>query len=275
MNNQLAVSDDFQRSMIDLEQTNQMCHALMNTPHYAKLGEVGIYTIVQRARSIGINPMEALNGGMYFLKGKVELSAATMNCMIRAKGHSIIKDDRSTREICILRGKRCDNGDTWTASFSIQEAQTAGIYKDVWVKYPEDMLFNRALSRLARQLFPDVIKGCYVEGEIREAVAAEQDPVRAIEAPKTEVISSDQAVELSSLLKKCSPEFQEEIRIFCHRTRISESLDGLPMSLFDRLQKAIYKKIDEMKVCDTEVVAVEEIEVEVEVIEEPQVALEA
>jgi hypothetical protein len=110
---------------------------------------------------------------MYFVNGKVELSANAMNYMIRSKGHSITKDAKSTPLVCILHGKRIDNGDTWVASFSIDEAKRAGIYKNTWEKYPEDMLFARALTRLARQLFPDVIKGCYVEGEIRDAVEAE------------------------------------------------------------------------------------------------------
>lgn len=165
--------EDFNRSLQEIEQTQRMAAALMRTPHYAKIGEVGVFTIVQKAKSIGIPVLDALNGSMYFVNGKVELSANAMNYMIRSKGHSITKDAKSNSGICILHGKRIDNGDTWVASFSIEEAKKAGIYKNVWEKYPEDLLFARALTRLARQLFPDVIKGCYVEGEIRDAVDAE------------------------------------------------------------------------------------------------------
>lgn len=165
--------NEFNRSLMEIEQTQRMAAALMKTPHYAKIGEVGVFTIVQKAKSIGIPVLDALNGSMYFVNGKVELSANAMNYMIRSKGHSITKDPKSSPGMCILNGRRADNGDTWIASFSIEEAKRAGIYKNTWEKYPEDMLFARALTRLARQLFPDVIKGCYVEGEIRDAVEAE------------------------------------------------------------------------------------------------------
>src|ERR1044071_6899883 len=137
----VALPDEFSRSLQEIEQTQNMCKQLMKTAHYHKIGEVGIFTIVQKARSIGLNPLDALNGAMYFVNGKVELSANTMNYLIRAKGHSIVRDDKSNQEICILKGRRADNGDTWTASFSIKEAKIAGIYKNTWEKYPEDMLF--------------------------------------------------------------------------------------------------------------------------------------
>ena len=158
-------------SINEMHFTQKMCQMLLQSPHYKKMGADGIFAIVEKARSIGISPTAALNGGMYYLKGKVEMSAAMMNQLIRKEKHSISKDRKSNDTICILHGKRADNGDTWTESFSIDDAITAGIYKDdgVWKKYPKDMLFARTLSRLARQLFPDVIHGCYVSGEISDA----------------------------------------------------------------------------------------------------------
>src|SRR6266403_4249392 len=203
-------NDEFSNALVELEQTQKMCATLMKTPHYARMGEVGIFTILQKARSVGLNPLDALHGGMYFVNGKLELAANTMNYMIRQKGHSITKDPKSNNHICILRGKRADNGDTWTSSFSIDEAKKAGIYKNVWEKYPDDMLFARALTRLARQLFPDVTKGCYVEGEISQAVDAERAPnqnkaeLEVVPNPEP-LITIDQAHELEKVLNDCDP----------------------------------------------------------------------
>jgi len=55
-----------------------------------------------------------------------------------------------------------------TTSFTYVEAVKAGLVKQGggWTKWPKDMCFARALSRLARQLFSDVIGMGYVEGEI-------------------------------------------------------------------------------------------------------------
>lgn len=167
MSNVIKIQD---AAIEEIQNTQKMCQMLMKTPHYQKIGAEGIFAIVEKAKSIGVSPLEALNGGMYYVKGKVELSAALMNQLIRSAGHSITKDKRSNDQVCILHGKRADNSDTWVEGFSLDEAKQAGIYTSTWLKYPRDMLFARALSRLARQLFPDVIKGCYVQGEISAAI---------------------------------------------------------------------------------------------------------
>jgi hypothetical protein len=216
----LVPQDDFSNALVELEQTQKMCSQLMKTPHYARMGEVGIFTILQKARSVGLNPLDALNGGMYFVNGKVELSANTMNYMIRQKGHSITKDPKSNAQVCILHGKRVDNGDTWSSTFSIDEAKRAGIYKNTWEKYPEDMLFARALTRLARQLFPDVTRGCYVEGEISQAMEADKETkvsptkqltqMEVIEQP-IEKITKEQADELNMILDECDPKYREKV----------------------------------------------------------------
>lgn len=134
---------------------------------YAGVGnEQKILMILLAARELGIKPMMALNGGLWNIQGKIEISARLMNSMIRRAGHSImIKEINNQR--CVLEGKRTDSGDSFIAQFTIEEAQRAGLTsRDVWRKYTEDMLYARAMSRLARRLFPDVIGTAYVEGEI-------------------------------------------------------------------------------------------------------------
>ena len=152
----------------DLKNTQELCQMLLKTSHYAKIGPEGLFAIVQNAKQLGIDPMLALGGGLYYVRGKVEMSARTMNALIRSKKHSITRDKRSNDEICVLHGKRADNGDSWSESFSLDDAKKAGLYKmnSPWSSFTRDMLFARALSWLARQLFPDVIGNVYVEGEI-------------------------------------------------------------------------------------------------------------
>jgi len=190
MANEVTVKEDTQLMMAEIKNTQEMCRMLMQAPHYKRMGDEGIYAVVEKAKSIGVSPLEALNGGMYYVQGKVELTSAMMNHLIRANGHSITKDKRSDETICILHGKRKDNGDTWVESFSIQDAKQAGIYRNQWLKYPKDMLFARALSRLARQLFPDIIKGCYVQGEISDAPPL-NTPIEPIDAHKDDCVSPD------------------------------------------------------------------------------------
>lgn len=131
--------------------------------------EFAVMTIMLAARELDIPPMAALNGGINIINGKTEISARMMAALIMRRGHSI-QVMESTTENCILKGSR-SNGQTALESFTIHEAQNAGLIKDGggWKKWPKDMLYARALSRLARRLFPDVIGMGYIEGEIKES----------------------------------------------------------------------------------------------------------
>jgi hypothetical protein len=178
MSKDLIVSQDQNFDLLgDIEQTQQAVKKLLMTKHYQALGEAGIFAIIQKAKSLKINAVDALGGGLYFTNGKVGMSAEMMNTLIRSHGHSITKDQKSNDSICILHGKRADNGDTWSESFSIDDAKRAGIFKEntPWGKYPRNMCFNRALSNLARQLFPDVIKGCYEIEELKSFAESPQN----------------------------------------------------------------------------------------------------
>jgi RecT family len=169
MSKELTIQEDNYDILNDVEQTQNAVKKLLQTKHFQQLGEAGVFAIIQKAKSLKINAFDALSGSLYFLNGKTGMSAEMMNTLIRSNGHSITKDSKSNDTICILHGKRSDNGDTWTESFSIEDAKRAGIYNDKtpWGKYPRNMCFNRALSNLARQLFPDVIKGCYEIDELK------------------------------------------------------------------------------------------------------------
>lgn len=240
MNKELTVSEiNGDKVLAEIKNTDLMCRALLESPHYKRMGAEGIYAIVTKARSVGVNPMDALNGGMYYVQGKVEMTSAMMNQMIRQMGHSVTKDKRSDENICILHGKRRDNGDTWVESFSIEDAKKAGIYKNQWLKYPKDMLFARALSRLARQLFPDVIKGCYVQGEIAEApalYATEEEEILPTEislAPSAEItITEEQHQELEEWLGD-NIKLRQNILVFLKKKYGVETLRDMPPEIYD------------------------------------------
>ncbi len=153
-----------------------MAKAAVDSKMYKGVGEqAGVMMIMLSARELGIPPCQALNGGINIINGKAEISARMMSALIRKAGHEIrIKE--STENLCVLVGTRKDTGESQEASFSLEEAQRAGLVKigGGWAKWPKDMCFARALSRLARQLFSDVIGIGYVEGEI---MATDQEVV--------------------------------------------------------------------------------------------------
>ncbi len=247
--------------LAELQQTEKVVKALMATKHYAKMGAEGIYAIVQKAKSMGIDQMDALNGGIYFVSGKTEMSAQMMNRLIRSKGHSIKKDPKSTNELCILHGTRADNQDTWTCTFSLDDAKRAGIFRQggTWDKYPAAMTFSRALSMLARQLFPDIIVDCFAEGEIRDA--------GPLDATVVEVgcISGAERDQLHELLTH-DEDPAEATEVILKRLKI-ESLDDLKTDRFQAMMTWLSKRIADQNTVEAEVVVVGKDESIVEVTE--------
>ena len=168
---------------------------------YKGIGEeAGVMMIMLAARELGIPCMQALNGGLNIIQGKVEISARMMNALIRKAGHAItIKESRD--DSCTLVGRRADNGDTATVSYTLAEAQKAGLVKQGggWVKNPKDMCFARAMSRLARQLYSDVIGIGYVEGEIKATDAEVIVPELPLE--DVEVVEENEAEYIDKYLE--------------------------------------------------------------------------
>lgn len=244
----LVTVDEFDVAAKEIENTQRLCHMLMKTKHYAKLGEEGIFAVVQKAKSIGLNPLDALNGAMYYVQGKVELSANTMNYLIRSKGHSITKDAKSDKTICILHGKRADNGDTWTSSFSIDDAKKAGIYRNNWEKYTEDYLFARALTRLARQLFPDVTKGSYIEGEIQATVEQPRNIFKEAEVVKEEpkYLCPEEVLAIVKVFEEL-PQFKENVMAYLASKGIKE-ISQITPDYFDLIMQRADKFREKLKI---------------------------
>ena len=168
-------------------------------------GEAGILSMMLMARELGIPPMQALMGGLNNIQGKVEVSPRLMNSMIRKAGHKIeiLKCDNTH---CSLLGTRSDTGERLEVIYSIEDAKRAGIYKGAWEKYPDDMCFKSALSKLARRLFTDVISTAYIEGEISEPkeTLKPEDKQEAIQAeviePMVETLSFKDILEIEAMI---------------------------------------------------------------------------
>lgn len=179
-----------------------------NNPHWKKLGGNGkpeeivatILSVMLLARELGFSPMQAVSGGINNIQGKFEISARLMNQAIRARGHKM-HQKMLTDEVCTLWGKRKDTGEEMEVSYHIEEARRSGLVRDgsPWKKTPQDMLFARCISRLARRLYPDCIGSCYIEGELQETIL-KQSPSSS-ELPKKEefeVIETDGVLDIPS-----------------------------------------------------------------------------
>ena len=84
-----------------------------------------------------------------------------------------------------------NNGFTYTATFTIDDAERAGIVKagSGWDKYPANMLRWRAIGYCADIVFPDVCGGLMRPDEAGAIVDSEGEPVRIVEAAPSGSIS--------------------------------------------------------------------------------------
>lgn len=116
-----------------------------------------ILACVATGRALGLPDMAALRS-IHIVDGKATFSAELMVSLVRKRGHSITGEFADGKATAI--GKRGDNGDEMRVTWTIEMAQRAGLVgKDNWKKYPESMLWARAVSQLCRMLFADVFAG--------------------------------------------------------------------------------------------------------------------
>lgn len=155
----------------EFEIIQTIAKAAADSKYFDKMGGLpGMLSIALYAREMGVPPLSALFGGMQNVMGKIQMSPEMMMSLIRQKGHKI-EILECTDVICKIKGTRKDTGESYTSSYSISEAEKAGLVKSGsgWSKNPSDMLFARASGRLKRRLFPDVATKAYCEGELEEA----------------------------------------------------------------------------------------------------------
>lgn len=124
--------------------------------------------IVMYAMDLGIHPVTACIDGFDVIQGKIQMKPKMMSALIRKSGHSIqfIQNDNKA---CVIKGRRKDTGDECTVSFSYEDAKAAKLTgKENYSAWTADMFYNRAMGRLGRMLFADVIGGAYTDGEIED-----------------------------------------------------------------------------------------------------------
>lgn len=121
---------------------------------------------IMAGRELGIPEMASMRG-IYVANGNTELSGPLLAALIKRSKKYDYRAEEVTSERAEIRFY--ENGDeVGSASFSIEDAKRAGIYKEdsAWTKYPSDMVFWRALSRGKRRYCPEIGWGAtYVWGE--------------------------------------------------------------------------------------------------------------
>jgi hypothetical protein len=123
---------------------------------------------------LGLRPMTSLRE-VFIIEGTPSCSAKLMRALIYRGGHELHFVEQSSQR-CIVEGRRADGQGSARVTWEWEDAQRAGLVtKDVWKKYPRQMLVARATSELARLIFADVTIGYTPEELARHDLSGEYD----------------------------------------------------------------------------------------------------
>lgn len=125
-------------------------------------------------RELQMPPMMSLQS-VHVIHGRAGLYAETQRALILREGHELrFVETSDTR--CVIAGRRAGEEEWTKVSYSMQEAQRSGDFaKNTNYKTrPTEMLIARATARLARMVFPDVIKGF---GAVEELQTLDPSPM--------------------------------------------------------------------------------------------------
>jgi hypothetical protein len=146
-----------------LQQAQQMAASSIVPAEYRKRPE-NIVTAALMGRELGWGVTTAIRF-VSVIEGKPTVSPEGQLALVRRAGHSVIGETSATS--ATARGRRADTGDEMVSTFTMDDAEQAGLTrKSNWKQYPQSMCWARAVSQLCRMLFSDVLLGAaYVPEE--------------------------------------------------------------------------------------------------------------
>lgn len=223
-----------------------------------------LMNIMLTAKDLGISPMKAINGGFYVVNGKIGMSTALMADRIRKEGHSI-KIPEWTSQKCVIIGVRKDNGDSIKFEYTIEDAQLAGLTNSpTWKKFPKQMLYNRAMSTIARTLFSDVVGNAYSEDEKWDImnVPPEKRPLEDIDEEveiktitypsetiieESEKVNEEQILEIVGLLSNLDKTSTDSFFSWIKKSFNVDAFEDIPASAFAKCVTSLNAKIKYLK----------------------------
>lgn len=153
-------------------------------------------TKILAGREMGFGPFASVNG-IHIINGKPSVGANLMATAVKASGRYNYKVRELSAKLCRLEFFERE-GDKWVSAgiseYTIEEAPADLKKKDVWMKFPKNMLFARALSNGVRWYCPDVFSGnaIYVPEELGADVDGEGNVIevtpRMVEPSTGEIV---------------------------------------------------------------------------------------
>lgn len=131
-----------------------------------------VLVTIMAGQEMGLSPMASLRA-IHVIEGKPVLSADGMIALVLGSGKAEYFERTAESDTSVTYETKRVGGKVRQCTWTIQMAKNAGLaLKDNWRAYPRAMLASRAKAELARDVYPDVLAGCYTEDEIQYERAA-------------------------------------------------------------------------------------------------------
>lgn len=149
----------------------------------------GVMAAMLKGRALGLDEVTAISG-ITVVGGRVQMGGALILALIRkhqacAEGPTYWWEGEGNKRAAFVRARRVDEREAVTHRFGMDDAARAGLLgKDSYKAWPDEMLLWRAVARMGRLQFSDVLAGVYVAGELPEHLAAvDPEPAPALSEP--------------------------------------------------------------------------------------------
>lgn len=192
-------SDDFQKAIQSIEQAKQLAQFAFDSGLFPDCrSPQEALTKIVAGRTLGITPMMALQK-LYIVEMKNPRTGETVRRLAQTAELALYLvqkhkykvtyafDNRDSPTACEVTISRKDKGEfTWR--FTLKDAERAGLLREgsAWTRYPQDMLFARALMGCARKFCPEALGGIsYTQEELASVSLEDEIQYESTEATKT------------------------------------------------------------------------------------------
>lgn len=131
--------------------------------------------IAMAGRDLGFSYTQALRA-FHVLKGKPTLSADGMVAACLARGVCAYFRPVEVTETSATWETQRNGCDPVRYTFTMQDAERAGLLSDMYRRHPKRMLSARCKAYLARDVYPEVLMGLVTEDEADEIAAPRSAP---------------------------------------------------------------------------------------------------
>ena len=144
--------------------------------------------IAMAGRDLGFSYTQALRA-FHVLKGKPTLSADGMVAACLARGVCAYFRPVEVTETSATWETQRNGCDPVRYTFTMQDAERAGLLSDMYRRHPKRMLSARCKAYLARDVYPEVLMGLVTEDEADEISGARSPAPRTAQRPAPVVVA--------------------------------------------------------------------------------------